>query len=108
MTSVLILGAFELPWMAQQMASHCDAVICVGLLLKGETLHFEVLSHSTCQGLMDIQLRTGVPMVNGVLNCFSEEQAAKRCDPLESVLCESLAATAVHMAALRVKVCANK
>lgn len=90
------------------MASHCDAVICVGLLLKGETLHFEVLSHSTCQGLMDIQLRTGVPIVNGVLNCFSEEQAEKRCDPLESVLCESLAATAVHMAALRVKVTETK
>jgi len=100
--TLTVPGSFEIPFAAKILASECDAVICVGLLLKGETMHFEIISQAVAQGLMNVQLECGVPMVNGVLNCLTEEQAVIRCAS-DSLLVESLASTAVHMATLRQK-----
>lgn len=97
---MLVPGSFEIPWGAKMLAKRCDVVICIGLLLKGETMHFEMISQAVAQGLMDLQLDSGVPMVNAVLNCLTEGQAEARCGP-ESQLPGSLAATAVHMGSLR-------
>jgi 3,4-dihydroxy 2-butanone 4-phosphate synthase/GTP cyclohydrolase II len=97
---MLVPGSFELPWAAKMLAKQCDVVICVGLLLKGETLHFEMISQSVAQGLMNLQLESGIPMINGVLNCLTEGQAEARCGA-ESQLSGSLAATAIHMGSLR-------
>jgi 6,7-dimethyl-8-ribityllumazine synthase len=56
----VVPGAFELPWAAQQviLSSHPDVVICFGVLIKGETAHFEYISSSVSQGLMDLQIAT--------------------------------------------------
>ena len=55
-----------------------DAIIAVGVLIKGETMHFEYIAESTCQGLMRVQLDTAVPVILGVLTVLTDEQAKAR------------------------------
>jgi len=97
-------GAFELPFSAQRLAStgSVDAIICFGVLVKGETMHFEYISSSVSAGLMQVQLTTNIPVLYGVLNCLTLEQAQARCGP-ESPLPLSLASTALRMASLNVE-----
>ena len=55
-----------------------DAVIAIGVLIKGATMHFEYISQSVSQALMRVQLDTGVPVIFGVLTALTEEQALER------------------------------
>ncbi|TPX17473.1 uncharacterized protein E0L32_003116 [Thyridium curvatum] len=55
-----------------------DAIIAIGVLIKGETMHFEYISDSVSQGLMRVQLDTGVPVIFGVLTVLTDEQAKAR------------------------------
>jgi hypothetical protein len=60
------------------MSGTVDAIICAGVLIKGETLHFEYISDAVTKGIMDVNLGTMTPVVYGVLNCLNEEQVVKR------------------------------
>jgi 6,7-dimethyl-8-ribityllumazine synthase len=73
-------GAYELPYAAKllAMSGTVDAIICTGVLIKGETLHFEYISDAVTRGIMDVSLGTNCPVVYGVLNCLNEEQVVKR------------------------------
>jgi 6,7-dimethyl-8-ribityllumazine synthase len=77
---VSVPGSFELPFAAQRMAlsRKVDAIICFGVLLKGETNHYDNVAQSVAQGLMQVQLSTNVPVVYGVLNCMNMGQAKER------------------------------
>ncbi|KAH8889504.1 Lumazine synthase [Thozetella sp. PMI_491] len=55
-----------------------DALIAIGVLIKGETMHFEYIADSVSQGLMRVSLDTGVPVIFGVLTVLNEEQAKAR------------------------------
>ncbi|KAI9053453.1 hypothetical protein LZ554_002411 [Drepanopeziza brunnea f. sp. 'monogermtubi'] len=55
-----------------------DAIIAIGVLIKGETMHFEYIADSVSQGLMRVQLDTGVPLIFGLLTVLNEEQAKAR------------------------------
>ncbi|KAI9866029.1 MAG: hypothetical protein M1813_001996 [Trichoglossum hirsutum] len=55
-----------------------DAIIAIGVLIKGETKHFEYIADSVSHGLMRVQLDCGVPVVFGVLTVLSEGQAVER------------------------------
>ncbi|KAK6586634.1 hypothetical protein PZA11_001691 [Diplocarpon coronariae] len=55
-----------------------DAIIAIGVLIKGETMHFEYIAESVSHGLMRVQLDTGVPLVFGLLTVLDEEQAKAR------------------------------
>ncbi|KAF4777878.1 6,7-dimethyl-8-ribityllumazine synthase [Colletotrichum scovillei] len=55
-----------------------DAIIAVGVLIKGETMHFEYIADAVSQGLMRVGLDTGVPVIFGVLTVLSDEQAQAR------------------------------
>ncbi|BGP01563.1 6,7-dimethyl-8-ribityllumazine synthase [Rhodotorula toruloides] len=55
-----------------------SACIAIGVLIKGSTQHFEYISEAVSHGLMRIQLDTGVPVIYGVLNCNTDEQALQR------------------------------
>ncbi|MCJ1230538.1 hypothetical protein MMC12_007212 [Toensbergia leucococca] len=55
-----------------------DAIIAIGVLIKGETMHFEYISEATSHGLMRVQLDSGVPIVFGLLTVLNEEQAVAR------------------------------
>ncbi|KAL2828635.1 6,7-dimethyl-8-ribityllumazine synthase [Aspergillus cavernicola] len=55
-----------------------DAIIAVGVLIKGETMHFEYISEAVTHGLMRVQLDTGVPVIFGVLTLLDEQQGLER------------------------------
>ncbi|KAJ7827776.1 6,7-dimethyl-8-ribityllumazine synthase [Mycena olivaceomarginata] len=55
-----------------------DAVIAVGVLIKGSTMHFEYISDAVSHALMRVQLDTGVPVIFGVLTALTDEQALER------------------------------
>ncbi|PTB69912.1 Lumazine synthase [Trichoderma citrinoviride] len=55
-----------------------DAIIAVGVLIKGETMHFEYIADAVSQGLMRVQLDIGIPVIFGVLTVLNDEQAQSR------------------------------
>lgn len=72
-------GSFELPLAAQRaFESGFDAVVVVGLVLKGETPHFDYVCQGVTQGVMDVQLKFSKPIGFGVLMCDNLEQAIAR------------------------------
>lgn len=77
-TVVRVLGAIELPVVAQQLAANHDAVIALGVVIRGETPHFEYVCDSVTQGLTRVALDASTPVANGVLTTNTEEQALAR------------------------------
>lgn len=77
---VRVPGSFEIPLLAKQMASsgRYDAVICVGALIRGGTIHFDVLSAEVTKGVAQAALETGVPITFGVITTDTLEQAIER------------------------------
>lgn len=73
-------GAFEIPLIAQTLArtGKYDGVICLGCVIKGDTAHFEYISHAASTGLMAASLATGVPLTFGILTTYTDEQAIAR------------------------------
>ncbi|MSR61122.1 MAG: 6,7-dimethyl-8-ribityllumazine synthase [Planctomycetes bacterium] len=73
-------GAFELPLIAQSLAARADvlAVLCFGLVLKGETEHDLYISEACAQGLMRVALDARKPVLFGVLTCATLAQAERR------------------------------
>ncbi len=76
---VRVAGAVELPVVAQELARHYDAVVCLGAVIKGGTPHFEYVCDAMTAGLTRVALDHGTPVGNGVLTCNTEEQARDRC-----------------------------
>lgn len=79
-TVVHVPGAFEIPLVALRLAGSggFDAVICLGCLIKGDTMHFEYIADATSKGIMEASAVTGVPVTFGVLTTLTEEQALAR------------------------------
>jgi len=73
-------GAFELPIVARRLAAsdEVDAVLCFGLVLRGETEHDRWVAEGCVHGLMQASLETDVPIHLGVLTCATMEQARAR------------------------------
>ena len=80
---VQVPGAFELPLVARRLAQRSDiqAVLCFGLVLKGETTHDHWVAHGATEGLMKVGLETDKPVLFGVLTCGTLEQARARALP---------------------------
>jgi 6,7-dimethyl-8-ribityllumazine synthase len=77
-TVVRVPGALELSVVAQQLASDHDAVVALGLVVRGGTPHFEYVCDAVTAGLTRVALDSGVPVGNGVLTCDTMEQAMAR------------------------------
>jgi 6,7-dimethyl-8-ribityllumazine synthase len=73
-------GAFELPLAARAMANRrrYAAIIALGVVIRGETAHFDHICDATANGLMNVGLATGLPCTFGVLTCENMEQAVAR------------------------------
>lgn len=84
-TDVVIVdvpGSFELPLVAQRLATTgCDAVVCLGAVIEGDTDHYEHVAHRASEGLMRVQLDTGVPISFGILTTRDVEDAVTRSQP---------------------------
>jgi 6,7-dimethyl-8-ribityllumazine synthase len=77
-TVVRVPGAIELPIVAQALATSHDAVVALGVVVRGGTPHFEYVCDSVTAGLTRVALDSGVPVGNGVLTCDTLEQARER------------------------------
>jgi 6,7-dimethyl-8-ribityllumazine synthase len=101
-TIVRVPGAFELPITAQRLAEsgRFDAVVCLGCLIKGDTMHFEYLAEAVSQGLSRVALDAGVPVAFGVLTTLTDEQALERARPGDANKGAEVARAAVEMASL--------
>jgi 6,7-dimethyl-8-ribityllumazine synthase len=82
-SSVLsVPGALEIPlalqWLAQ--SGRFDALAAVGVVIRGDTYHFEIVANESARGLMDVSLEFGLPIANGILTTDDEAQALARMD----------------------------
>ncbi|MFW3169146.1 6,7-dimethyl-8-ribityllumazine synthase [Geodermatophilus sp. CPCC 206100] len=77
-TVVRAPGAVELPVVAQALAERHDAVVALGVVIRGGTPHFEYVCDAVTAGLTRVALDAGTPVGNGVLTCDTEEQARDR------------------------------
>jgi 6,7-dimethyl-8-ribityllumazine synthase len=73
-------GAFEIPLAADKMASsrRYSAVLCLGAVIRGDTTHDQHINRAVSMGIMETNMRHGVPVLFGVLTCDTVEQAVQR------------------------------
>ncbi len=79
-TVAWVPGAFEIPMVAQKLASSgkYNAVICLGAVIRGATPHFDYVAAEVSKGIAKVGLDTGVPVIFGVLTTDTIEQAVER------------------------------
>jgi 6,7-dimethyl-8-ribityllumazine synthase len=75
---VRVAGAIELPVVAAELARRYDAVVCLGVVIRGGTPHFDYVCDSVTAGLTRVALDAVTPVGNGVLTCDTLEQALDR------------------------------
>lgn len=95
-------GAFEIPLIAQKMAESgkYDAVITLGAVIRGSTPHFDFVSAEVAKGVAATSLKTGVPVIFGVLTTDTIEQAVERAGTKAGNKGWEAAASAIEMASL--------
>lgn len=95
-------GAFEIPLCAQKAAEskRFDAVICLGVVIRGDTPHFEFIASAAARGISEAGLRTGVPLLFGVITADNVEQADERSRDDENNKGSEAAMAAVELANL--------
>lgn len=95
-------GAFELPLLAQKLAEsqQYDAVICLGAVIQGETPHFDFVAGQAASGIMQVSLKTGIPIIFSVLTTHTVEQAQQRAGVKGGNAGFQGALTAIEMAGL--------
>jgi 6,7-dimethyl-8-ribityllumazine synthase len=77
-TVVRVPGSFELPVAAARLARDHDAVVALGVVIRGGTPHFEYVCQAATEGLTRVSVDTGVPVGFGVLTCDDDRQALDR------------------------------
>ena len=79
-TACWVPGAFEIPVVAQKMAAsdEYDAVICVGAIIRGSTSHYELVCNEVTKGIAQVGLKSGKPVLFGVITTENIEQAIER------------------------------
>lgn len=77
-TVVRVLGAIEIPVVAQALARDHDAVVALGVVIRGQTPHFDYVCDAVTQGLTRVSLDESTPVANGVLTTNNQEQALDR------------------------------
>ena len=80
LTVYKVPGAFEIPSVAKKVALETkpDAIVTLGAIIKGETKHFEYISSSCTNGILDLSLKLDLPILFGVLTTETVDQAIKR------------------------------
>ncbi len=100
--TIQVPGTFELPAAGRIIASRerCDAIICLGCVIKGETKHDEYINNAVAQGLVNLSIATGKPFIFGVLTPNTHEQAVDRAGGKYGNKGVEAAVTALRMAAI--------
>ena len=99
---VRVPGAFEIPLVAKKMtaAQKYDAIICLGVVIRGATPHFDVVVNEVSKGSAQVGLESGVPVLFGVLTTETIEQAIERSGTKAGNKGAEVAVAAIEMANL--------
>ncbi len=100
---VSVPGAYELPFTAKLFAERDDVsgVACLGVVIRGETDHYDFVCAEAARGIQDVQLETGVPCAFGVITCDTMEQALARAGGDKRDQGRNAALTVARMALLK-------
>lgn len=74
-------GSNEIPVAVRGMlsAARWDAVVALGVVIRGDTMHYELIAHATAQALQQVAIAAEVPVINGIVVAENEAQARERC-----------------------------
>lgn len=77
---IRVAGALEIPLACKKIiiTKKPDAIIALGVVIRGETSHFDLVTNTSYQGIMAVQLETVIPIIFGIITCENLEQAKKR------------------------------
>ena len=91
-------GAVEIPLAAQWLfQQNCDAVICLGCVIQGDTPHFNYVCNFVTQGILEVGLKHNLPCIFGILTVHNKEQALQRSSGTEGNKGAEAAETALWM-----------
>ena len=95
-------GSFEIPLIAQKMAESkkYSAVICLGVIIRGGTPHFDYIAAEASKGIAKVSLDSGVPVIFGIITADTLEQAIERAGVKEGNMGAKAAVGAIEMANL--------
>ena len=80
LTLVKVPGAYEMPVVADALAKGgCDAVVCLGAVIQGATAHAGLINSATSEAFTRISVKTGIPVIDGIVSSENLEQAIERC-----------------------------
>lgn len=98
LTLVRVPGAYEIPVVAERLAKGgADAVVCLGAVVQGATSHAGLINATTSEAFSRISLKTGVPVLDGVVSAENLEQAVERCGTKQGNKGFSVMQSAVEM-----------
>jgi len=103
----LVPGALEIPFVAKKLIAQkntFDAIITLGLVIKGDTYHFEVVCNESYRALMDLNLQSPIPIIYGILTVNTIEQAQIRVDSQGLNKGEEFALAALEMITINKKI----
>jgi 6,7-dimethyl-8-ribityllumazine synthase len=100
---VSVPGAYELPFAAKlhATAGRVSGVACLGVVIRGETDHYDFVCAEAARGIQDVQLETGVPCAFGVITCDNMDQALARAGGDKRDQGRNAALTVARMALLK-------
>ena len=80
---IRVAGALEIPYASKKIIKMAkpDAVIALGVIIKGETSHYDMVCNESFRGVMNVQLETMTPISFGILTCDTVSQVLERIDP---------------------------
>lgn len=99
---VWVPGAFEIPAAASKLAKgkSCDALICLGTVIRGSTPHFEYIASESAKGIASVSQDSGMPVIFGVITADTIEQAIERAGTKQGNKGSDAALSAIEMANL--------
>ena len=77
---ISVPGVFEIPVIISKNIKKFDGFIAIGCVIKGKTAHFDLISKSVIDGIMNISIESKKPVANCILTCFNYKQAEARKD----------------------------
>ena len=77
-------GAYEIPGLAKQIIDNksADLIICLWVVIKWDTPHFDYVCWESARWIMNLTIQSHIPIMNGILTCFTEKQVNERLKPV--------------------------